>query len=241
MLTQERPSEILRGKRCLVTGATGGLGEAIARELVAREARLFVTGRDASKVSELARVLGGGTGGAAADLRSVEGTHGLSEAARAALGGIDVLVNNAAVFPVKRLADSTPADYEECFAINVRAPFLLARAFAPGMASAGWGRILNIGSSSAYAGFKETSLYSGSKHALLGLSRALHDELKGSGVRVICASPGSIQTPMGRAVKNRDFSTFLDPAEVARLAVDLIEYDGSMVVDEVRLNRMVIR
>jgi NAD(P)-dependent dehydrogenase (short-subunit alcohol dehydrogenase family) len=161
--------------------------------------------------------------------------------ARAALGGIDVLVNNAGVFPVKTLADCTADDYEECFSVNVRAPFLLARAFAPEMAAAGWGRILNIGSSSAYAGFKETSLYCASKHALLGLSRALHDELKSSGVRVLCASPGSVQTPMGRLVKNQDFSTFLDPAEVADVAVDLLARDGSMAVDEIRLNRMTIR
>ena len=152
-----------------------------------------------------------------------------------------MLVNNAGVFPVKALAESTAADYEECFAVNVRAPFLLARAFAPEMMAAEWGRILNVASSSAYAGFKETSLYCASKHALLGLSRALHDELKSSGVRVLCASPGSLQTQMGRTVKNQDFSTFLDPAEVAEVAVDLLARDGLMAVDEIRLNRMTIR
>jgi 3-oxoacyl-[acyl-carrier protein] reductase len=234
-------TDVLRGKRCLVTGATGGLGTEIVRSLSRRGARLFLTGRNAASVEALARASGAGAAGAAADLRSPEAIAGLVTAARTVFGGIDVLVNNAGIFPVKTLAASTPDDYEECFAVNVRAPYLLARAFAPGMASAGWGRILNIGSSSAYAGFKETSLYCASKHALLGLSRALHDELKASGVRVLCASPGSVQTPMGRLVKNQDFSTFLDPAEVADLAVDLLARDGLMAVDEIRLNRMTIR
>jgi NAD(P)-dependent dehydrogenase (short-subunit alcohol dehydrogenase family) len=234
-------TDVLAGKRCLVTGATGGLGTEITRALSRRGARIFLTGRNPAAVDAGTRAAGHGAAGAAADLRSPEGITALVAAVRAAFGGIDVLVNNAGVFPVKTLADSSAADYEECFAVNVRAPFLLARAFAPEMAAAGWGRILNIGSSSAYAGFKETSLYCASKHALLGLSRALHDELKSSGVRVLCASPGSVQTPMGRLVKNQDFSTFLDPAEVADIAVDLLARDGLMAVDEIRLNRMTIR
>lgn len=234
-------TDVIRGKRCLVTGATGGLGAEIARSLSRRGARLFLTGRGAAAVESLARAFGNGAAGAAADLRSPEAVAALIAAVRAAFGGIDVLVNNAGVFPVKALEETSAADYEECFAVNVRAPFLLARAFAPEMAAAGWGRILNIGSSSAYAGFKQTSLYCASKHALLGLSRALHDELKSSGVRVLCASPGSLQTPMGRAVRNQDFSTFLDPAEVAEVAVDLLARDGLMAVDEIRLNRMTIR
>jgi NAD(P)-dependent dehydrogenase (short-subunit alcohol dehydrogenase family) len=234
-------TDVLRGKRCLVTGATGGLGLEITRSLSRRGARLFVTGRSDAAVQSLARGSGNDSAGAAADLRSPEAVAALISAARAAFGGIDVLVNNAGVFPVRTLAESTPDDYEACFAVNVRAPFLLARAFAPEMAAAGWGRILNLGSSSAYAGFKETSLYCASKHALLGLSRALHDELKSSGVRVLCASPGSIRTPMGKAVKHQDFATFLDPAEVAEVAIDLLAHDGPLVVDEIRLNRMTIR
>jgi NAD(P)-dependent dehydrogenase (short-subunit alcohol dehydrogenase family) len=224
-----------------VSGATGGLGAAIVRELSLRNSRVFVTGRDASKVEALAQALGPSAAGYPADLRSAEETLALASVALASFGGIDVLINNAAVFPVKSLAEGSPADYEECFAVNVRAPYLLARAFAPAMVAAGWGRILNIGSSSAYAGFRDTSLYCASKHALLGLSRALQDELKRFGVRVICVSPGSIQTPMGRAVRGQDFSTFLEVDEVASQAVSLLEHDGSMVVDELRLSRMVVR
>ena len=132
-------TDVLRGKRCLVTGATGGLGREIARSLSRREARLFLTGRDAPALESLARALGAMVSGATADLGSPDGVMALVAAVRRAFGGIDVLVNNAGVFPVKTLADSTAADYEQCFAVNVRAPFLLARAFAPEMAEAGWG------------------------------------------------------------------------------------------------------
>ncbi len=71
-----------------------------------------------------------------------------------------------------------------------------------------WGRIVNVGSSSAYSGFRETSIYCASKHAILGLSRAIYNELKDYNVRTFCISPGSIKTEMGKQVKNQKFDTF---------------------------------
>jgi NAD(P)-dependent dehydrogenase (short-subunit alcohol dehydrogenase family) len=109
------------------------------------------------------------------------------------------------------------------------------------MAHRRWGRIINIGSSSAYAGFKNTAIYCASKHALLGLTRSLHDELKHQNVRCFCISPGSIKTEMGRAVPGQDFETFLDPQEIAEFVVHVASYDGGMIAEEIRLNRMVIR
>ena len=109
------------------------------------------------------------------------------------------------------------------------------------MADRRWGRIINIGSSSAYAGFKNTAIYCASKHALLGLTRSLHDELRHRNVRCFCISPGSIKTEMGRSVTGQDLETFLDPQEIAEFVVHVASYDCSMITDEIRLNRMVIR
>ena len=131
--------------------------------------------------------------------------------------------------------------FDRCFAVNVRAPYCLCQAFAPEMADRRWGRIINIGSSSAYAGFKNTAIYCASKHALLGLTRSLHDELRHRNVRCFCISPGSIKTEMGRSVTGQDLETFLDPQEIAEFVVHVASYDGSMITDEIRLNRMVIR
>ena len=102
------------------------------------------------------------------------------------------------------------------------------------------GRIVNIASSSAYAGFANTAAYCASKHGLLGFSRALDDELRGRGVRVIAVSPGSIKTPMGRKVRGQTYETFMDPREVADVIGDVASLDGSIVISEVRLGRAVM-
>jgi short-subunit dehydrogenase len=101
-----------------------------------------------------------------------------------------------------------------------------------------WGRIINIGSSSSYSGFKNGSIYCSSKHAVLGLSRALHDELKSKNVRTFCISPGSIKTEMGKISKEQNFETFLNPKEIAKYLVFIISFDSELISDEIRLNRM---
>jgi 3-oxoacyl-[acyl-carrier protein] reductase len=116
----------------------------------------------------------------------------------------------------------------------------LSLAFAGRMVKNGWGRIVNIASSSAYAGFPDTVVYCASKHGLLGFSRALDAELRTSGVRVIAVSPGSIKTPMGRKVPGQDFETFMEPTEVAAEIVHVTGLDGSLVVSELRLERKIM-
>jgi NAD(P)-dependent dehydrogenase (short-subunit alcohol dehydrogenase family) len=234
-------TEPLRGRTALVTGASGGLGSEIARTLGAAGCRLVLTGRDDAKLAHLGRDLsaqGRAAEWIAADLRDARECEVLAERAQAAVGAVDVLVNAAGVFQVSGLAASRAEDFDALFALNVRAPFLLARALAPGMAERGWGRIVHIGSSSSYEGFANTSLYCASKHALLGLSRSLYREWRGRNVRVFCVAPGSIRTPMGREVPGQDWNTFLDPAEVAAYVAFVIAFDGAAISEEVRVNRV---
>jgi 3-oxoacyl-[acyl-carrier protein] reductase len=236
--------EVLEGKNALVTGASGGLGAEIALQLARRGVNVHVTGRRPEKLQALCDTMAGTgsrTGWTPSDLRNDDDIHALVSDARKTVGEVDVLVNCAGVFPVKSLLESTVETFDDCFGLNIRAPFLLCRALAPKMVERKWGRIVNIGSSSAYSGFKDTSVYCASKHALLGLSRALHDELKVHNVRTYCISPGSIKTPMGQQVRNQDYETFLEPAEVAEYVCFVISFDGGLISEEIRLNRRVIQ
>ena len=151
---------------------------------------------------------------------------------------IDVLINCAGIFPVKKLSSSTIDEFDYCMDVNVRAPFYLIKEFSRDMIRNKWGRIVNIGSSSSYDGFKETSIYCASKHAILGLSRSVYDELKNYNIRTFTISPGSIKTKMGRKVKNQNYQTFIRPEEIAKFLVDIISYDHEMIPNEIQLKRV---
>ena len=236
-------NQILRGKNCLITGATGGLGKEIAKEFAKNGCNLFLTGRNNDKLNSLKNELENSVNEIKidfedADLSDDGEIQKLIEKVKGVFANIDILVNCAGVFPVKLLSDSTVEDFENCFSVNVKAAFVLCKEFSQGMISKKWGRIINIASSSAYAGFKNTSIYCSSKHALLGLSRSLHSELKEHNVRTFCVSPGSIKTPMGKSVIGQNYETFLNPNEIAELIVRLVSFDNEMISQEIQLSRM---
>jgi short-subunit dehydrogenase len=234
-------NQILRGKNCLITGATGGLGKEIAKEFAKNGCNLFLTGRNNDKLNSLKNELENDQikiDFEDADLSDDGEIQKLIEKVKNTFVNIDILVNCAGVFPVKLLSDSTIEDFEKCFGVNVKAAFVLCKEFSQGMISKKWGRIVNIASSSAYAGFKNTSIYCSSKHALLGLSRSLHSELKEHNVRTFCVSPGSIKTPMGKSVIGQNYETFLNPNEIAELIVRLVSFDNEMISQEIQLSRM---
>ncbi len=239
-----KSGDVLANRVALVTGASGGLGRAITHELAKQGCVLFLTGRDTERLDAVRREVqsrGATVYTHVADLAVTAEVDELTRQAFNNAGTVDILVNSAGVFPVAPLAETAAQDFDQSFAVNVRAPFLLMRQLGGAMAERGWGRIVNIGSSSAYAGFADTSLYCASKHALLGLSRSLFHELKGYGVRVYCLSPGSVQTEMGQKVPGQLFETFIRPAEVARYLAFMISFDAEMISEEVRLNRLTIR
>ena len=241
-------NQILRGKNCLITGATGGLGKEIAKEFAKNGCNLFLTGRNNDKLNSLKNELENSVNEIKidfedADLSDDGEIQKLIEKVKNTFVNIDILVNCAGVFPVKLLSDSTVEDFENCFSVNVKAAFVLCKEFSQGMISKKWGRIINIASSGAYNGRSKTVVYRASKHALLGLSRSLHSELKEYNVRTFCVSPGPIKTSMGHdIVKNENpdekFDSFMNPNEIAEFIVYLVSFDNEMVSEEIRLSRI---
>ena len=239
-------NQILCGKNCLITGATGGLGKEIAKEFAKNGCNLFLTGRNNDKLNSLKNELENDQikiDFEDADLSDDGEIQKLIEKVKNTFVNIDILVNCAGVFPVKLLSDSTVEDFEKCFGVNVKAAFVLCKEFSQGMISKKWGRIINIASSGAYNGRSKTVVYRASKHALLGLSRSLHSELKEYNVRTFCVSPGPIKTSMGHdIVKNENpderFDSFMNPNEIAEFIVYLVSFDNEMVSEEIRLSRI---
>ena len=152
--------------------------------------------------------------------------------------GIDILINAAGVFNNLSLTEIQDNHYSEILDINFRPIVVLSREFCEGMVSNKWGRIVNIGSSSSYFGWKDTSLYCAVKHAVLGFSRALQVELRDYNVRTYCISPSSTLTKMGEQIKNQDQSTFINPDDVAEYVAFSISFDSNVISNEINLNRM---
>ena len=235
---------VLDGKNCLITGATGGIGKEIVFEIASKNCNLFLVGQKENKLKELKKEIQKTHNikveFCKANLCNLRDIKKIVKQSKNKFKTIDVLINTAGIFSIKSLNKSNLNEFEKMLRVNTIVPFLLAKEFSMNMVKKKWGRIVNLGSSSSYSGFKNGSMYCTTKHAILGLSRALQAELKGHNVRVFSISPGSTKTKMGKISIEQNFETFLNPREVAKVVVFLISFDNEMIVDEIRLNRIKI-
>jgi NAD(P)-dependent dehydrogenase (short-subunit alcohol dehydrogenase family) len=190
----------LRGKRALVTGGGRGIGAAIAKRLAAEGAHVIVTGRTGGEIEAIAKE----TGGTAirGDLTDRADTDRIV-AEVGATGRIDVLVNNAGIAESASLEKTGDDVWDRTMEINATAPYRLIRAFAPAMVAAGWGRIVNVASNAGLSGYGYTSAYCASKHALVGVTRALAVDLARTGVTINAVCPGWVETAMALAAVER--------------------------------------
>lgn len=177
----------LTGKRCVVTGASKGIGRATAELLAAEGARVLLVGRDAATLAAAALP---GAEPFAADVTEPDAGERIVAACVERLGGIDVLVNNAGTSFVKPLEELTEADWEGQWQLNVRGPERLMKAAAPRMAAGGGGRIVNVVSTSGKRPSLRNAAYSVTKAAQLSLSRAYADAWVKRGVVVNAVAPG---------------------------------------------------
>jgi NAD(P)-dependent dehydrogenase (short-subunit alcohol dehydrogenase family) len=230
----------LTGTVALITGATSGIGKATAFALAGRGAHVLVGGRNAARgeaVVTSIRASGAKADFIAVDLGSSDSARELARRATELGGGrVDILVNNAAIFPTGPTAAMTEDDIDAVFAINVKVPFVLVGELAPAMASRGKGAIVNVGTMVAEFGMAGTSLYGASKAALVLLTKAWAAEFGPSGVRVNAVNPGPTRTEGTAAGAATDQLAALAPAgrpaspdEIAAAITYLASDDASFV------------
>ena len=198
-------SATLEGTTALITGATSGIGRATALLLAGRGAHVLVHGRDAARgdaVVQAIRTQGRKADFVGAELADADSVRSLArQAIELGRGHVDVLVNNAGVFPFGPTPEASDEDIDSVYAVNVKAPFILVGAVAPGMAERGKGAIVNVLTMAAHFGIGGMGLYGSSKAALMLLTRSWAAEFGPAGVRVNAVSPGPTRTagtePMG--------------------------------------------
>jgi short-subunit dehydrogenase len=228
----------------VITGATGGVGKEVARLYASKGNDLILIGRCDKKLAALCGSIQDkykiNVDSIVCDARNKSQVDACIKEVVKKKTCISILINIAGVFPFGAVIDTNENDFNDCIDINVKYPYLLSMGLFELLKREGGGKIINIGSSSSYSGFKNTVLYSASKHALLGLSRALHDEWKELGVTVHCISPGTIDTEMAE-VLDQDKTTYIKADEFSELIYDVGRYNGNMLVEEVRATRRIIR
>jgi 2-keto-3-deoxy-L-fuconate dehydrogenase len=218
----------LQNKTALVTGAGSGIGAAIAATFADAGAKVWVVDRDASagaKTVEAIRAKGGTAEFAALDV-SVEADAAVL-AARLPI--LDVLVNNAGIGHVGNLLGTTAADLDRMHAVNVRGPFNLCKAFVPAMLTRGQGSVINLGSIGGVVAVRDRLAYTTSKHAVVGLTRALALDHSHTKVRFNAICPGRVETPFVQA----RIAEYPDPAKAYKTMASS-QLNGRMVkADEV--------
>ena len=235
---------ILKGKKVFISGATGGIGKSLAINMANNGCDLFLTATNQKELAKLKAELSSNNitvKYSVANFVNTSDIYRIVNDVKNSLGKIDIVINATGIFPNLSLFESKDDDFENIFHINLRSAFIFTREFAQGMVDREWGRIVNIGSSSAYYGFSNTGLYCASKHALLGFSRSINDELKQYNVRTFCISPSSTKSKMGLETKGQDYSTFLDPDDIAKYVLFIISFDSNIISEEIFLKRMIVR
>ena len=195
----------LQDKHAIVTGGSRGIGLAIAKRLLAHGARVTLVGRDAASLASACDVLDGGTRvtSVTADVRSSESVAAAFDAARHTHGSIDILVNNAGAAASERFDRMRASTWDDMIAVNLTGVFHCTHAALPDMLTHGWGRVVNVASTAGLTGYGYVTAYCAAKHGVVGLTRALAQEMATRGVTVNAVCPGFTDTDIVReAVSN---------------------------------------
>lgn len=234
-------SQRLKGKVALVTGASRGIGRAIAVALAADGATVVLSGRSEPDLQATARQVTAAGGTAeiiGADLANEADIRNLVQRTHQRCKRLEILVNNAGITHSAPLEETTTEDLDRCWAINARAPYILCREALPLLKQAQRGTIINISSVVGVKGYPLQSAYTASKHALRGLSMSLAEELRGSNVRVHVICPGGVDTELVSRVRpDIDKSDLIGPGEIAELVLYLVTHEGNAVLDELHVRR----
>jgi 3-oxoacyl-[acyl-carrier protein] reductase len=206
----------LSGRTALVTGASGGIGEAIARQLHAQGATVVLAGRRTEALAAVAEALGERVRVEVAELAEAQAAERLIAGADAD-GGVEVLINNAGLTRDNLALRMKDEDWQTVLEVNLTAAFRLTRAALRGMVRRRWGRIINVTSIVALTGNPGQANYAAAKAGMIGMTKSLAAEVASRGITVNCIAPGFIETPMTATLSDDQRRRLLERVPIGRL------------------------
>lgn len=231
----------LQGKIALITGASGGIGQALARQLAAEGADLVLCGRNKEKLEQITQesaALGVRVFSYAADLTADGAPLSCIQQAAEHFGGLDILINNAGMAFSCPFAQTTYQQFDEVMKLNVRTPYFLCQAALPYLRRSHYATIVNIASVVGHKGYPLQSAYAASKHALIGMTKSLANEVYMDGIRVHIIAPGAVYTDMIKLTRpDLTEDGMILAADIAEIAAFLITHRSNAVVDEIQVHR----
>ena len=231
----------VQGKVAVITGASGGIGSAIAKKFAELGLNLVLCGRSQEKLDAVRAACEAAdsqvllvTGDVTADNFPAE----LMQAVTARFGGLDILVNNAGMALSCPLEQTSREQFDQIMALNARTPYFLCQAALPLLRQSDHATILNIASVVGHKGYPLQSAYAASKHALIGLSKSLANEVYEEGIRVHVIAPGAVFTDMVR-ISRPDLSDegMILAEDIAEVAAFFITHRTNAVIDEIQVHR----
>lgn len=232
---------ILKGKTVFVTGATGGIGKAIVDRLAEDRLNFVLGGRNKDKLMQVkqevesigcrALILAG-------DLLKKDYIENAVPLIIAEFGGLDILINCAGMAQSQPIEEISEQEYDQIMNLNVKAPFLMCQKMLPFLRKSDCATVINIASVTGHKGYPLQSVYSASKHALIGFTKSLANEVYKDGIRVHLVSPGGVYTDMIR-VSRPDLSSegMIMPEDIAEIVAFLLENRSNAVIDEISVHR----
>lgn len=231
----------LASKVAIVTGASRGIGRAVSVALAKEGAAVVLAARSIEKLRETADQVtsaGGRSEIVVTDLVEEQSIKNLVRVTGEKFGRLDILVNNAGVTHSAKLEETATKDWDYCFAVNSRAPFLLCREALPLLKRADTAYIINISSVVGVKGYPLQSAYTASKHAIRGMTISLAEELNRSNIRVHLICPGGVDTELLQKVRpDLKKQDLMQPEEIAELVLYLVTHKGNAFIDELHIRR----
>jgi NAD(P)-dependent dehydrogenase (short-subunit alcohol dehydrogenase family) len=232
----------LKDRVALVTGASRGIGRAVAQAVVDAGGRVVISARTASDVDAAVRALNAATNGSrkvaagvTGDVRRHEDCRRMVEEAVSEFGRLDILVNNAGIGAFESVAEMAPATWDAVIGTNLSGVFYCTHEAMPHLKAAEGGWVINIGSLAGKNAFPGGSAYNASKFGLIGFTEALMQEVRYDDIRVSCIMPGSVATEFGGRDDSEGADWRIAAEDVARAVLDVLSYPGRSLTSRIEL------